>query len=308
MAVGEAGCASVHGANRLGSNSLIDLVVFGRAAAIRPGEVVDPNASNPTLNRLVDAALDRFDGCATPTARCPPPICGWRCRRRCKRTPPFSAPTRPWPTVSRKMTRWPQAGDLKVTDRSLVWNSDLMETLELTNLMPNAVPPLSLPRRARKAAAPTRMKIIRTATTRTGASIRCLVQRPDKATLYYRAVHLDPLTKARTAVSTLKKDRAQGAGLLIRNIAYCVPLMLLACAPTPIPLERAERDCAIDARLSDGVAGEVRVGVGTGGPKAGVSLILTDDIFDPRTPEEFYAACVRKKSGRSPSRPLAAVL
>ena len=47
MAVGEAGCASVHGANRLGSNSLIDLVVFGRAAAIKAGEIVDPNSANP---------------------------------------------------------------------------------------------------------------------------------------------------------------------------------------------------------------------------------------------------------------------
>ena len=63
MAVGEAGCASVHGANRLGSNSLIDLVVFGRAAAIRAGETVDRKAPNPTLNQAsVDACFDRFDG------------------------------------------------------------------------------------------------------------------------------------------------------------------------------------------------------------------------------------------------------
>ena len=62
MAVGEAACASVHGANRLGSNSLIDLVVFGRAAAIRAGQTVDPKAPNPTLNKAsVDRALDRFD-------------------------------------------------------------------------------------------------------------------------------------------------------------------------------------------------------------------------------------------------------
>jgi len=59
MAVGEAGCASVHGANRLGSNSLIDLVVFGRAAAIKAGEVVDPNSANPTLNQAsVDQCFD----------------------------------------------------------------------------------------------------------------------------------------------------------------------------------------------------------------------------------------------------------
>ena len=58
MAVGEAGCASVHGANRLGSNSLIDLVVFGRAAAIRAGKVVDAEAPNPVLNQAsVDNAF-----------------------------------------------------------------------------------------------------------------------------------------------------------------------------------------------------------------------------------------------------------
>ena len=74
MAVGEAGCASVHGANRLGSNSLIDLVVFGRAAAIRAGQVVDRAAQIPNLNTAeIDKAFDRFDGLrhangAAPTA------------------------------------------------------------------------------------------------------------------------------------------------------------------------------------------------------------------------------------------------
>src|SRR5436190_19578764 len=62
MAVGEAGCASVHGANRLGSNSLIDLVVFGRAAAIKAGEVVDRSSAVPTVNAAsLDRILDRFD-------------------------------------------------------------------------------------------------------------------------------------------------------------------------------------------------------------------------------------------------------
>ena len=74
MAVGEAGCASVHGANRLGSNSLIDLVVFGRAAAIRAGKVVDADSRRPRLNKAsVDKAFDRFDALrnadgAIPTA------------------------------------------------------------------------------------------------------------------------------------------------------------------------------------------------------------------------------------------------
>ena len=74
MAVGEAGCASVHGANRLGSNSLIDLVVFGRAAALRAGQVIDRNAAIPAANEASDEKIiDRFDRLrhangSTPTA------------------------------------------------------------------------------------------------------------------------------------------------------------------------------------------------------------------------------------------------
>ena len=141
MAVGEAGCASVHGANRLGSNSLIDLVVFGRAAAIRAGQVVNKAAAVPPTNKAqVDKALDRFDGLrhangAIPTAEL---------RLEMQRTMQSDAAVfRAEETLAageRKMTAIAgKMGDLKVTDRSLIWNSDLMETLELTNLMPNAL-------------------------------------------------------------------------------------------------------------------------------------------------------------------------
>ncbi|WP_335947439.1 succinate dehydrogenase flavoprotein subunit [Salipiger bermudensis] len=141
MAVGEAGCASVHGANRLGSNSLIDLVVFGRAAAIRAGEVVDRAAPVHALNQpSVDKAFDRFDGLryaegGTPTAEL---------RLEMQRTMQEDAAVfRTDKTLKEgveKMTAIAgKMGDIKVTDRSLVWNSDLMETLELTNLMPNAL-------------------------------------------------------------------------------------------------------------------------------------------------------------------------
>ncbi|MFN3578411.1 MAG: succinate dehydrogenase flavoprotein subunit, partial [Tabrizicola sp.] len=141
MAVGEAGCASVHGANRLGSNSLIDLVVFGRAAAIRAGQVVDRAASVPATNKAeVDKALSRFDDLrhakgAIPTAEL---------RLEMQRTMQSDAAVfRAEETLAageRKMTEIAgRMGDLRVTDRSMVWNSDLMETLELTNLMPNAL-------------------------------------------------------------------------------------------------------------------------------------------------------------------------
>ncbi|WP_128515074.1 succinate dehydrogenase flavoprotein subunit [Tabrizicola thermarum] len=141
MAVGEAGCASVHGANRLGSNSLIDLVVFGRAAAIRAGQVVDRGASVPATNKAeVDKALARFDALrhangAVPTAEL---------RLEMQRTMQADAAVfRAEETLAegeKKMTAIAgKMGDLHVTDRSLIWNSDLMETLELTNLMPNAL-------------------------------------------------------------------------------------------------------------------------------------------------------------------------
>ncbi|MBT8409481.1 MAG: succinate dehydrogenase flavoprotein subunit, partial [Alphaproteobacteria bacterium] len=141
MAVGEAGCASVHGANRLGSNSLIDLVVFGRAAAIKAGEVVDPATSNPSLNQAsIDAALDRFDRLrhadgAVPTAEL-------RLEMQ-KNMQADAAVFRTDKTLGEGVQKMNavagKMADIKVTDRSLIWNSDLMETLELANLMPNAL-------------------------------------------------------------------------------------------------------------------------------------------------------------------------
>jgi succinate dehydrogenase / fumarate reductase flavoprotein subunit len=140
MAVGEAGCASVHGANRLGSNSLIDLVVFGRAAAIRAGEVVDRTDRCAGANEgLVEKIMDRFDAAprhgGTPTAE----LRLTRCSAPCRKTPPCSAPRKRWSRAAADRMIWKKLSDLKVTDRSMIWNSDLMETLELENLMANAI-------------------------------------------------------------------------------------------------------------------------------------------------------------------------
>jgi succinate dehydrogenase / fumarate reductase flavoprotein subunit len=141
MAVGEAGCASVHGANRLGSNSLIDLVVFGRAAAIRAGEIVNPREAAAPVNKTeVDKALARFD--ALRNAKGNVPTADLRLEMQ-KTMQADAAVFRTDKTLAEGVAKMEKiAGkldDLKVTDRSLVWNSDLMETLELTNLMPNAL-------------------------------------------------------------------------------------------------------------------------------------------------------------------------
>ncbi len=141
MAVGEAGCASVHGANRLGSNSLIDLVVFGRAAAIKAAEVVDKDESNRPLNKnSVDQAIGRLDRLrfskgTTPTAEL---------RLKMQKTMQSDAAVfRSDKTLSdgcEKMADIAAGIDyVNVTDKSMIWNTDLMETLELTNLMPNAL-------------------------------------------------------------------------------------------------------------------------------------------------------------------------
>jgi succinate dehydrogenase / fumarate reductase flavoprotein subunit len=141
MAVGEAGCASVHGANRLGSNSLIDLVVFGRAAGIRAAKVVDPEETAPDVPRAsLDFALARFDDTrhangGTPTAEL---------RMEMQKTMQEDAAVfRTDKTLAEGLEKMKgvasKLDDLHVTDKSLIWNSDLMETLELTNLMPNAM-------------------------------------------------------------------------------------------------------------------------------------------------------------------------
>jgi succinate dehydrogenase / fumarate reductase flavoprotein subunit len=141
MAVGEAGCASVHGANRLGSNSLIDLVVFGRAAAIKAGEVVDRDSAAPDVPKAsLDMALSRFDDIrhasgTTSTAEL---------RLEMQKTMQADAAVfRTDKTLAEGVEKMKgvasKLDDLHVTDRSMIWNSDLMETLELTNLMPNAM-------------------------------------------------------------------------------------------------------------------------------------------------------------------------
>jgi succinate dehydrogenase / fumarate reductase flavoprotein subunit len=141
MAVGEAGCASVHGANRLGSNSLIDLVVFGRAAGHRAGQVVDPASAVPATDRAgVDKALDRFD--RLRNARGSIPTAELRIAMQ-KAMQADAAVFRTDKTLADGVERVTaiarQLDDIAVTDRSLVWNSDLMETLELENLMANAL-------------------------------------------------------------------------------------------------------------------------------------------------------------------------
>lgn len=141
MAVGEAGCASVHGANRLGSNSLIDLVVFGRASAIRAGQVVDAAAPIPQAPKdQIEKAFARFDGLRYAKGAIPTADLRLEMQKCMQADAAVFRTAKTMAEGVEKMTEIAgKMGDLKVTDTSLVWNSDLMETLELTNLMPSAI-------------------------------------------------------------------------------------------------------------------------------------------------------------------------
>ncbi|MBE1285815.1 MAG: succinate dehydrogenase flavoprotein subunit [Rhodobacteraceae bacterium] len=141
MAVGEAGCASVHGANRLGSNSLIDLVVFGRASAIRAGTVVDRDAAVPRASAdKIEKVFERFDGLRYAQGAIPTADLRLEMQKTMQRDAAVFRTAKTMAEGVESMTEIAgKMGDLKVTDTSLVWNSDLMETLELTNLMPSAL-------------------------------------------------------------------------------------------------------------------------------------------------------------------------
>jgi len=140
MAIGEAACVSVHGANRLGSNSLIDLVVFGRAAGLRCAETIEQGGMQAELPKDAhEPALARLD-CfryakgGTPTAAL---------RLRMQKTMQSNcAVFRDGPVLKEGVEKiaavWRDAEDISVTDRSLIWNSDLVETLEFDNLIAQA--------------------------------------------------------------------------------------------------------------------------------------------------------------------------
>ncbi len=141
MAIGEAACVSVHGANRLGSNSLLDLVVFGRAAANRCVEILEPGASKPPLPADAgDRALDRLD--SRRHARGGTPCAALRLEMQ-QVMQSHCAVFRTGEILGEGKDRlrkvWDGRSDMSVTDRSMIWNSDLVEALEFDNLLEQSV-------------------------------------------------------------------------------------------------------------------------------------------------------------------------
>jgi succinate dehydrogenase / fumarate reductase flavoprotein subunit len=141
MAIGEAACVSVHGANRLGSNSLIDLVVFGRAAGLRCAETVKAGEKQPELPaNSADLSLTRLDKYRNAKGGTPTAVL----RDKMQRTMQSDcAVYRTGETLEAGHKAihevWAGITDIGTTDRSLIWNSDLIETLEFENLITQAV-------------------------------------------------------------------------------------------------------------------------------------------------------------------------
>jgi succinate dehydrogenase / fumarate reductase, flavoprotein subunit len=197
MAAGEAACVSVHGANRLGSNSLLDLVVFGREAARHCARVVQPGTAHRALQSdSSEAALARLDK--------------FRHAKGARRTADVrldmqrvmqsdAAVFRTGETLNdgkRKLADvFASFGDVQVTDRSMVWNTDLIETLELDNLLGQAVATMhSAENRKESRGAQAREDFPNRDDQNWMKHTLCWVDDKGATTFDYRAVHLNTLT------------------------------------------------------------------------------------------------------------------
>ena len=141
MAIGEAACVSVHGANRLGTNSLLDIVVFGRAAAPRATEIVTPDATSKRApQHATDKAIARFDRMRNANGSKSAAAIRIEMQHAMQR---HAAVFRSSESLERGVGTMDQIagkmGHIGVADKSLIWNTDLIEALELENLMGQAL-------------------------------------------------------------------------------------------------------------------------------------------------------------------------
>jgi succinate dehydrogenase / fumarate reductase flavoprotein subunit len=197
MAVGEAACVSVHGANRLGSNSLLDLVVFGREAAQHCARVLKPGTAHRALKTEAGAAsIERLDKLRNAKGSQRTADIRLNMQRVMQSDAAVFRTAETLNEGKRKLAEvFASFADVKVADRSLVWNSDLIETLELDNLLGQAVATLhSAETRKESRGAQAREDFPNRDDQKWLKHTLCWVDASGASRFDYRPVHLNTLT------------------------------------------------------------------------------------------------------------------
>src|SRR5690606_24559796 len=198
MAVGEAACVSVHGANRLGSNSLLDLVVFGREAARHAATVVKPGTRHaPLAADAADQAVARLDRLRHASGERPTAQIRLDMQRTMQRDAAvFRTASTLQEGVQKLAGIYASFADVRVTDRSLIWNSDLIETMELENLLMQATATIvSAENRKESRGAHAREDFPARDDTNWLKHSLCWVESDGSTRIDYRRVHMNTLTR-----------------------------------------------------------------------------------------------------------------